>query len=133
MNPDRAVLIVTVICALLAPPSHADTLIINGQERTEHVDARDAPTKCGESGIFYAACTDRSKRRIDYRSPVLAWIVKHEHGHASGMRHGEYEYNFAGNCATVTASGGKYHAGDTICSTRGGEILIPTTKYAEAK
>jgi len=143
MNPDRAVLIVTALCALVAgcafaPPAPAvSTVIIDGEVWTEHIDAKDAPESC--QGVeHWKGCTDPAKRRIDYRSPVPAWIKKHERAHAenkgNGMTHGPYSDGFDHSlCATVWQPGGDYNTGDTICSTLAGEVIIPSTLFAEAK
>lgn len=123
---------VVLLCALLALPSHAGTVNIDGQVWTEHIDATDVPEECAAL-MPWRGCTTPSVRRIDYRSPVAQWVIEHEHGHAGGMQHGYFERSFGGLCAPVFSAGGKYHAGDTICISGNGEYVFPATALVEMK
>lgn len=108
------ILLLLAGCIGLMPSIHVrpDGLI-------EHIDTQDSP--CGLSTACYQLREDGS--RHIYKSVLTPqWALDHEEAHDKGMHHGDYQREWDNQyCATVTASGGKYIKGQTICNTLNGE------------
>ncbi len=99
------------------------TISIRADGVTEHIDTQDSP--CGNSiGGCYHQRADGSQHI--WRSVLSpSYVVRHEDAHALGMRHSEWRHEWGNRfCATVTAAGGKYAKGQTICVSQSGESIF---------
>ena len=119
-----------ILCLLLAGCAtgitpRVYTFMLGDVEITEHIDTNDAPADCGDR-TAWAGCYAQinGKHHIWRSSMTSANTVEHERSHALGMRHTEWRDSFSGKCATVTAPGGRYKTGQTICVDRGGERVF---------
>lgn len=106
-------------------PPRVQVVQVGDIQVIEHIDTEDAPAACGDRQ-GWAGCYGRigGVHHIWRSSLVANHTVLHEYGHAQGMRHGPYETDFAGRkCTKITASGGHYVAGKTLCVGRDGETI----------
>lgn len=122
-----------ILCSLLAACAtgltpRVQTFMIGDVEITEHIDTDDAPAGCGDR-TAWAGCYANidGKHHIWRTSTASVWVVAHERAHALGMKHtGWIDVFGGGKCATVTASGGMYRAGQRLCVDAGDERIVET-------
>lgn len=105
-------------CLGYLPP----TINLRADGVIEHIDTNDMP--CVGALACYEKRADGS-RHIYKSATTPQWAVEHEDAHDKGMTHGDFHREWNNQlCATVTASGGKYIKGQTICITHRGETVF---------
>lgn len=125
----RTILFAAVLALLMVGcggfPPRVEVVQVGDIQVIEHIDTDDAPAACGDRQ-GWAGCYGRiaGVHHVWRSSLVANHTVLHEHGHAQGMRHGPWETDFIGRkCTKITASGGHYVAGKTLCVGPRGETI----------
>lgn len=104
--------------------------VYDGIPVIEHIDTFDAPEPCTRrytDGCWQMVSFYGNITHHIWRSDIgPAYVLKHEVGHAKGMRHSAFAVHpiYRTNCATITVGIEGYPAGSLVCNDGRSEWIV---------